>query len=1279
MMLHRNSAVKNRKRRPSRLDVERLEGRTLLSVLTVNTLTDDPSGPTDTSVLTLRDAVTLVDHGGDSTSLGQSGTPAAWAAQIDSSSNGGWGTNDTIQFAPDLFGSSQQTITLGGSELLLSSNVTLTGPGAGQLAISGNSQSRVFEVADGTTATISGLTIEYGSVGGYLIGGGAIYNLGTLSVSDCTLTGNSAGSYFGIGGAIYNLGTLSVSDCTLTGNSNGLYSGIRGNYYGGMGGAIYNLGTLTVSDCTLTGNSAGSNGSNGGAIYNGGTSMVSGCTLSSNSATGQGNGQGGGAIYNGGTLTVSDCTVTGNSTGRDGGAILNYGTLTAIGCTLTDNSATEGGAIANDYGILTVSGCTLTGNSAPSYGGAIYNYNSGTLTVSGCTLTDNSAGFGGAVHNEGTLTVSGCTLMDNSAGFGGAIWNVGTLTVSGCALSGNSAGSLGGAVANGGTLAISGCILTGNSAAWYGGGIYNYPQASLIIEGAAAADVFGNAVPPQTPDINSTVSGNQAPTGADIENVGSLSVNHATVGIIDDQNPAATSTNVAAADTATNLTPSVNPSGQIVLNVQVLAAQAGAGTPSGSVTLYDGNNNPLSVQQSLVSGQATITDPSILDSPAPNQAVYTNDGMTPFDGSTSAALIQTVDALAPGNLQRIVDSLAASPATAIELQANDDASWQAALGAINAVSTSTPLRDGVPVTVVLNVAPGTYTPVTYSNTDPNVTFILHGSTVPGGTIVDPDVPALTITSGNVIVTNVTFTESGDAPTILVTGGHLTLRNDIVQESTGSSDPAIAVSGGSTLDLGTAGSPGGNTININGAGQVLVSSGLNVVTAVGNTFQVNGAAITPVAIIALTSSANPSLPNQPVTFTATVSAPTTASPTPSGSVTFVDRTIGATLGTVSLSGGTAQWSVPTPALGTHTILAVYSGDAQYITSTATLAQTVHYRFSGFLAPLSANLSFALNRVVPIKFQLVDYNGYVSSLAPILSLQVLNTQGTNVLTNAGSTALRYDPMTNQFVANWQTKGLAAGSYQVVLKLADVTTQTKTIQLKAGGGAAGLMADTSSTSAATTSGALLGGDLTIAVNDPNGLLSADQQARISDAISRIDVIVAPYGVTITQIDPTSGPADVTIDTSSTSAVGGYAEGVLGCESGTEVTVIQGWNWYAAADPTAIQAGQFDFETVVMHELGHVLGLGHSANATSVMYATLAPGMANRNLTAADLNVPDTDGGGGSGLHARVPRLLPPAPTAAATAPLSLNQNFGLMAWDAAVADLFSAGLTRTARKRT
>ena len=51
---------------------------------------------------------------------------------------------DTILFAPSLNG---QTITLTSGELLIKRNLTIAGPGAGNLTVSGNHASRVFELA----------------------------------------------------------------------------------------------------------------------------------------------------------------------------------------------------------------------------------------------------------------------------------------------------------------------------------------------------------------------------------------------------------------------------------------------------------------------------------------------------------------------------------------------------------------------------------------------------------------------------------------------------------------------------------------------------------------------------------------------------------------------------------------------------------------------------------------------------------------------------------------------------------------------------------------------------------------------------------------------------------------------------------------------------------------------------------------------------------------------------------------------------------------------------
>jgi hypothetical protein len=86
-------------------------------------------------------------------------------------------------------------------------------------------------------------------------------------------------------------------------------------------------------------------------------------------------------------------------------------------------------------------------------------------------------------------------------------------------------------------------------------------------------------------------------------------------------------------------------------------------------------------------------------------------------------------------------------------------------------------------------------------------------------------------------------------------------------------------------------------------------------------------------MALITSVTPSVFGQSVKFTASVT-PITAT----GSVTFKDGNT--TLGTISLSGGSASITVSTLKVGSHTTTANYNGDSNYNSSSKTVSQQVN---------------------------------------------------------------------------------------------------------------------------------------------------------------------------------------------------------------------------------------------------------------------------------------------------------------------------------------------------
>jgi hypothetical protein len=158
------------------------------------------------------------------------------------------------------------------------------------------------------------------------------------------------------------------------------------------------------------------------------------------------------------------------------------------------------------------------------------------------------------------------------------------------------------------------------------------------------------------------------------------------------------------------------------------------------------------------------------------------------------------------------------------------------------------------------------------------------------------------------------------------------------------------------------------------------------------------------------------------------------PVPSGS-NFDTSTVGAHVFTVSASD--------------------LAGNTASLTYTYTVTAT--YTFIGFLPPLSPNAFsgvFKQGSTIPIKWQLKDANGnFVGTLSTIASLQIDSVACDGTADNtppfdpgsSGNTGLRYDTSANQYIFNWQTKGLVAGCYNVVLRLNDNTTHSTRVQLK------------------------------------------------------------------------------------------------------------------------------------------------------------------------------------------------------------------------------------------
>ncbi|MFP5237143.1 MAG: beta strand repeat-containing protein, partial [Acidobacteriota bacterium] len=251
---------------------------------------------------------------------------------------------DTTKFA------SATTILLTNPLPDINEPVTITGPGANLLSISGRTIYRVMTVGNSSSPTvdISGLTIVNGDDAVELQGG-------KLTITSCAFTGNRS---LASGGAIYASGsdTLTVTRSTFTGNSASV-----------EGGAIFIGGSLSIIDSTFSGNSA----KFGGAIlFSSGGGKIVNSTFSGNSVPLSG---GALAAIAGTNLAASNNIFSKNTAKIQGAGIYN-GSATVYADSNVYYSNLDNGATEDDCDSCTSNTNAVSASADPvavlgSYGG----------------------------------------------------------------------------------------------------------------------------------------------------------------------------------------------------------------------------------------------------------------------------------------------------------------------------------------------------------------------------------------------------------------------------------------------------------------------------------------------------------------------------------------------------------------------------------------------------------------------------------------------------------------------------------------------------------------------------------------------------------------------------------------------------------------------------------------------------------------------------------------------------------------------------------------------
>ena len=451
-----------------------------------------------------------------------------------------------------------------------------------------------------------------------------------------------------------------------------------------------------------------------------------------------------------------------------------------------------------------------------------------------------------------------------------------------------------------------------------------------------------------------TLSTSTLPVGTD-----TIEADYYPTGSSSPQSVQSTSVTVSANldSTTTTLSSSLNPAAAgALVNITATVASSG-GTPTGWVDFYDANNDYLGSAFLDQTGTALFPTDQLPVGSTSITGSYEGDGT--FQPSTSGSLNQVVNTGLSSTTTLTSSAASSVPyGTTVTFTATVAGSGNMPTGTVTFYDLGVPLD-----TATLNGSGiATFTTSTLNGGIYSLTAFYGGN----GTYGDSSSQFLSQT----ITASTTTTLSSSLNSAAV-GAQVSLTAFVGSNGAGIPTGTVTFLNG-TNSLGT--------VSLDGTGTaVLTTNGLTVgshtLTAVYNgdgAFQTSTSnAVTEVintalsSATALTSSANPSAFGNTVTFTATI---TGSGATPTGSVTFYEA--GVPVNSASLnSSGIATFLASNLNGGIYTLMAVYSGDANYSASaSASLAQTI-------TASTTTTLSSSLNPAAA--GAQVDLTAFVSS--------------------------------------------------------------------------------------------------------------------------------------------------------------------------------------------------------------------------------------------------------------------------------------------------------------